>query len=94
MFERLNENSIEIKKFQAEGTKIILQRHEDYDRDSESETAGHLHSQAIEKGHADSKKRIRKIIEQVPLQERNSLYFLALASDTKFVDGTRSIETG
>lgn len=94
MFERLNEKSIEVKKFRPEETKIIIQRHEEYDRDIKSENAGRLYSQAIEKGHADSKIRMQKIIEQVPSQERSSLYFMVLSSDTKFVDGARSIETG
>ncbi len=94
MFERLDKNSIEVKKFQFEETKIILQRHEDYDRDSKSETAGHLFPEAVEKAHAESRKRIKNIIEQVSPQERKLLFFLVLSSDTTYGTGARSIETG
>lgn len=95
MFERIEGKSIEVREFGLEETKVILQRHEDYDRDYDSETSGKLKPEAVEHGRAESIRRIQSIIDQVPVDERDRLFFLVLSSDTTFgaKKGARSIET-
>lgn len=93
-FERISNRSIEAEPLNLGGTTIILQRHEEYDRDRDSADAGHLTPKGRENGAMEAEERIRALIESTPVQERANLFFLVLASDTTFVDkGARSIET-
>lgn len=83
----------EMKPIEKGETRIILQRHEKFDRDRESVVAGHLTEEGVDDGHVDSARRVENLIEQTPESERDELYFLVLSSDSVFIKGARSLET-
>lgn len=92
--EKITNKSIEAGPLDMGETRILLQRHEEFVRDKDSSEAGHLTAKGKETGAEESEQRIKNLIEQVPPQERNNLFFLVLASDTVYVGrGARSMET-
>lgn len=92
--ERIHSQSMEAEPISAGGTKILLQRHQEFIRDKEDEKAGHLTANGKETGEIEAEQRIQNLIEQVPETERDNLFFLILASDTTYENGgARSMET-
>lgn len=92
--ERINSQSIEAGPISSGGTRILLQRHQEFFREKENEHVGHLTPDGKETGEKEAEQRIKNLIEQVPETERDNLFFLILASDTTYENGgARSMET-
>jgi len=90
----LAKSDIVAPTIEAGGTAIVLQRHERYNRDHNTEDAGSITSEAA----ADTYARDLEFIDEVLEQEAEDgvpAYFLFVSSDTQYAGkGHRSMETG
>jgi len=79
------------------GTKIVIQRHGEYDRSEESAKPGSLTEEASKSVQEHAQKFVNQLLATLPPEERDTVDFLVLASDTRFRDrqdyGQRSMET-
>lgn len=90
----ITKESIEPVAPEKGGTHIILQRHGEYERSTDSAQAGSL----TEKGREDiqhfADAHFEQVIEGIPENERSNLRFLFISSDTQYEGGgRRSVET-
>jgi len=95
--EGLTISDIEPKPPSIDGTKIIIQRHGEYQRSEESAAPGSLTEKASRDAQEHAQKLVETLLASVPPEEKDTVDFLVLASDTHFRDkqnyGQRSMET-
>lgn len=80
----------------VDGTKIILQRHERYQREvvEGGVALGSLTTESMQKAYKQTREILAEMLDSVPVEERSNVSFLVVGSSTKFRDqGMRSIET-
>ncbi len=76
------------------GTKIVLQRHAKYDRSVGSDSVGSLTREGAEDTYQQSIAAFEEMLSGLSDEEKTSLAFLVLASDTQYAGGgRRSVET-
>ncbi len=76
------------------GTKIVLQRHGKYERSIDNPNVGSLTEEGAQATYALGKEFFHILFDSIPVQERNGVDFLVVASDTQYEGrGRRSMET-
>lgn len=78
----------------VDGTKIIMQRHEEYIRDRSHERSGSLTEESAKRGYEQTTRIMREMLSSVPENERADVVMLVIASNTQYAGkGRRSYET-
>lgn len=91
---KITKEDLKPKIPQADGTTIILQRHEKQIREKDNPKAGSLYKEASEIAKASGKDLTKIMLEQLTEEERDSVDIMVIASDTQYYQGgKRSIET-
>lgn len=76
------------------GTKIVLQRHGNYERSQNSSDIGSLTQEGVEDTYALGKDFLGELFNSIPEKERKDVDLLVVASDTQYEGrGRRSMET-
>lgn len=76
-------------------TLVMLQRHQEHEKNSTSPEHGNLTPRGHEATREESSERLTKIIESIPENERQKLFFLVLGSDSTYPGkNARAMETG
>ncbi len=79
---------------QADGTVIVLQRHEEYIRKPKDDPKrGSLTEEAAMRARAQAEAFFNSVFENIPTEERSNTDILVVASDTRAGKGRRSMET-
>lgn len=74
-------------------TEIIMQRHEDYIRDTENKNVGSLEEKDAQVAYEQTVEILENKLKNISESEYNTVNILVIASCTKYIKGMRSFET-
>lgn len=91
---KIEKSDIDPSPPEVGGTKIVFQRHGEYERAIDNPNVGSLTVEGAEEIYNSGKIFFNKLFDSVPEAERKNLDILVLASDTQYEGGgRRSMET-